>query len=286
LKFRKEELLAFATQEHLNWVEDSSNCQEKYSRNYFRNSFIPFVKKVYPNAEDNLLDNIERFREIEILYRQSIEKQKNQLLTLKEDEIHIPVLKLKKSVPLNTLIYEILKPYHFSSQQVNEVVHLLNSEQGKYVQSPTHRVIKNRNWIIISPNQSASPPFIIIEQIDEITEFANGSIRCEIFPAADFKIPVSPGIACLDASSIEFPLILRKWKQGDYFYPLGMKKKKKLSRFLIDLKCSPTEKEKTWVLEMRRKIIWVVNLRIDERFRITDRTKKILKISFGAQPLK
>jgi tRNA(Ile)-lysidine synthase len=119
----------------------------------------------------------------------------------------------------------------------------------------------------------------IIENGISNLEFEIGQLKSEIIPNSQSSIPNSPDIACLDAKEIEFPLILRKWKTGDYFYPLGMKKKKKIARFLIDEKLSKNEKEKVWVLEMNQKIIWVVGMRIDERFRITDKTKNILKIS-------
>ncbi len=277
----KEEIKKFAVENNLQWVEDSSNESDKYSRNYFRHHLIPLIEKIYPSALNNLANNIHRFRDIEILYKQSIDRHKKNLIEQKRNEIHIPILKLKKSGPMTTIIYEIIKEYQFSPHQVDEVIHFLEGESGKYIQSPTHRIIKNRKWLVISPNNLQEATHIVIDEPSGQLRVDGGCFQFEIVAASSHKLQATNKIAQLDADNIKFPLLLRKWKQGDYFYPLGMKKKKKLSRFFIDSKLSKTEKEKTWVIEMRKKIIWVVDMRIDERFKITQQTKNILLISFS-----
>jgi tRNA(Ile)-lysidine synthase len=276
---RKNELKQFAEENKLQFVEDSSNLSDKYTRNYFRNKLIPDLQKVFPHVEDNLINNIQRFKEIEQLYRQSIELHKKKLLERKGVEVHIPVLKLLKAEPLSTIIFEIIKEYNFTANQTNEVIGLMQSESGRYIQSFTHRIIKNRNWLIISPNQTQLAENILIEENDKKIEFVDGTL--ELKKVLNSTVPINNSllIAQLDADEIKFPLLLRKWKQGDYFYPLGMNKKKKLSRFFIDQKLSLTEKENSWIIEMNKKIIWVVGKRIDDRFKITAKTKNCLVIN-------
>lgn len=276
LLFQKEELLNFANSCSLNWVEDSSNEQDKYSRNYFRHQLIPLVKNIFPEAEKNLFDNAKRFREINFLYEQAIASHKKRLLEKNENEIRIPVLKLLKTTPLETVLYEILRDFNFSSHQVPEVIALLRSETGKYSSSATHRIIKNRNWLLITPLDQMESSVVVIEDGDEKIRYPGGELV--IKRISSYKFSNDTSIAFLDAGSIRFPLIVRKWKKGDYFYPLGMKKKKKLARFLIDQKLSMVDKEKVWVLEMNKKILWVIGMRIDERFKITDSTKEVISI--------
>jgi len=276
---KKEEISSFAKANELGFVEDSSNASDKYTRNYFRNQLIPGLQKVFPQVEDNLLNNIDRFREIEILYQQSVTLIKKKLPEQKGNEIRIPVLKLLKTKPLDTTVYEIIKDYGFTAHQVNDVVSLLNSDTGKFIRSVSHRILKNRNWLIITPNENTKAETIFIEEKDKQVEYQDGKLSFEVMPTTNQKLQTTNQIAQLNASEIKFPLLLRKWKPGDYFYPLGMQKKKKLSRFFIDQKLSLTQKEKTWVIEMDKKIIWVVGMRIDDRFKIKDSTKNILQIS-------
>lgn len=265
---RKQELKQFATDNKLNWVEDSSNALDKYSRNYFRHQLIPLVQQIYPEAENNLAGNLRRFAEMEVLYEQALETHKKKLLEYKGNEVHIPVLKLQKSEPLHTIVYEIIKDFGFSPAQVEEVIKLLGSESGRYVQSATHRIIKNRRWLIIAATQLEQVQNLVIDEDEHRIVFENGALVLEQLKNKNVQPVNDAAIAFIDQSTVQFPLLLRKWKKGDYFYPLGLKKKKKLARFFIDQKLSLTDKEKVWVLESNKKILWVVGLRIDDRFKI------------------
>jgi tRNA(Ile)-lysidine synthase len=276
---KKEELKAFAEANKLQFVEDASNATDKYTRNYFRNQLIPDLQKVFPAVEDNLMGNIQRFREMQVLYNQSVDFHKSKLLEQKGAEIHIPVLKLLKVEPLSTIVYEIIKDFGFTANQTPEVIALLQSESGRYVQSPTHKAIKNRKWLIIAPNQTTEAQNILIEKEDKEIAFVKGKLHLKSCSTVNCQLSTVNSIVQLDADEIVYPLLLRPYKQGDYFYPLGMDKKKKLSKFFIDQKLSLSDKENTWVIEMNKKIIWVVGLRIDNRFKILPSTKNILQLS-------
>jgi len=283
---KREEIELFNRENKLDFVEDSSNTSDKYTRNYFRHQLIPSVEKVFPKTEDNLIKNIARFSEIEILYQQSIDQHKKKLLEQKGNEIHIPVLKLLKSKPLKTIVYEIIKDFSFTSHQTDEVVNLLKSESGKYISSISHKIIKNRNWLIIASVNTLQANHVLIHESDHKVDFELGALKLkmnhyEINQTSNIKRQTSEMTATLDAANITFPLLLRKWKQGDYFYPLGMQKKKKLSRFFIDQKISVADKEKIWLIESNKRIVWIIGKRIDDRFKITDKTKKILTIEFN-----
>lgn len=284
---KKEELAQFAADHQLPWVEDSSNAQDKYARNYLRHQVVPLLQKLYPEVVNNLAANIARFREVEELYHQAVEAHQKKLLEYKGSEVHIPVLKLKKAAPLSTLVYEITKGYGFTAAQTADIIHLLDSESGRYVASGTHRIIRNRNWLIIAPVRTEAVNHIIIEKEDTLVQFSMGSLlfknvslKGSPFPAHHSPLTTDNSIACIDSKHLHYPLLLRRWKAGDYFYPLGMKKKKKVARFLIDSKLSQTDKEKVWVLESNKKILWVVGMRIDDRCKVDHGTTAILQVEF------
>jgi tRNA(Ile)-lysidine synthase len=275
---KKEELRAFAEQRSLAWVEDSSNDTDKYTRNYFRQQLLPAIEKMYSGALNNLSGNMERFRDIELLYSQSISQHKKRLLEQKGTETQIAVLKLKKTQPLHSVCYEIIKDYGFSSSQTKEMISLLDSQSGKFIQSATHRILKHRNWLIISALDEDDSSTRLIEQGVSRVQSNRFSLQLAWLSNSGNPLAADPHVAYLDAARITFPLILRKWRKGDYFYPLGMRKKKKLARFFIDQKLSQIDKEKRWVIESEQKIIWVLGMRIDERFKVDCNTRQILKI--------
>jgi tRNA(Ile)-lysidine synthase len=277
--FKRNELKAYAEANELSWMEDSSNLTDKYTRNYFRNKIIPAIKEVYPSAEDQLYHNLQRFNETAQLYEEAVSRHKKRLMEFRGLEVHIPAAKLLNTKPLTTLVFEVFRNYGFHASQVDELVSLCNSETGRYMQSVTHRVLKNRNWLIISPlNESSATTIHTIEKEDEWMDTQAFSITHKVLEGP-VKIDPDPSVALLNYNELKYPLILRKWKAGDYFYPLGMKKKKKVARFLIDQKLSALQKENIYVLESAKRIAWIVGLRIDERFKVVGQMKNVrLKI--------
>ncbi|HTR28474.1 MAG TPA: tRNA lysidine(34) synthetase TilS [Puia sp.] len=275
----RSQLLRFAEESRLSWVEDSSNESDKYTRNFFRHQVLPMVERAYPATLENLADNLRRFREIEAVYQDAVGRQKKMLLERRGNELHIPVLKLKKAAPLFTLLHELFSPYGFTAGQTSGIAALLDSSSGKYICSASHRLLKDRRWLILSPLGNTEPEMVVIEQGRTLVDYPGGTLQLEWLPEAPGRPSPDSAVAMLDSRYIGFPLLLRRWRPGDYFYPLGMRKKKKLARFFIDQKLSLAEKEKIWVLEMNRKIVWIVGRRIDDRFKITDATRQALRIT-------
>ena len=269
----------FATAHGLEWVEDSSNDSDEYTRNFFRNQLIPSLRGFFPEINQHLEKNLQRFSETAALYHQVIDQYKKKLLKTVGKETHIPILLLQKVTPFRTICFEIFKEYHFSAAQTDELIRLMGSSNGKFIASASHRVIKNRRWLIIAPLENTEVSHVIVDQNRDYFSYPEGKLSLKISLRQSLEnISPATGTALLDAEKIQFPLLLRKWKTGDYFYPLGMNKKKKLARFFIDQKLSKTAKEKVWVLVMESQILWVVGHRIDNRFRIQPSTKKILTI--------
>ena len=280
LSIWRNEILQLATENGLEYAEDSSNATEKYTRNYFRHTILPAVEKVYPKAKENLVDTIGRFTDIEALYKQCVDRLRGALLLKKGAEYTITVRTLQR-YPGQALLHELFTPFGFSSGQLGEIQKLCKASTGAQLAAAdgAYRLIRNRNLLLLSPTRPDTATTLWIEPSDKTVRFAGGVLSFSALPYTGQTPSTSPTEAWLDAKAVVYPLVLRPWKPGDYFYPLGMRKKKKLSRFFIDQKRSLSEKETTWVIESQGKIVWVVGMRIDDRAKISAKTRQVVCVS-------
>ena len=276
----RESIHDFATKSGIEWVEDSSNADVHYTRNLFRQVILPEIEKVFPNASNNVLQTAKHLKAVAGIYRNEMDKQIAKLLENKVDHYAIPVNKLKQSAYPEAVLFEICKRFGFGSAQLDLVKYLIEAPTGKFINSETHRVLKNRDWLLINATNSDTPQIVIVEH--PYSDFELNGRRFSVSVHENKQHPdTSQNQAWLDFEKIAFPLVIRPFKTGDYFYPLGMRKKKKISRFLTDLKLSRYEKEKQWVVESDKKIIWVLGQRIDDRFKVTDKTKSVLLLNWA-----
>jgi tRNA(Ile)-lysidine synthase len=282
LCFTRKEIESYAAEQGLPFVEDSSNLTTKYTRNFFRHDILPAIEKVYPQVRENLYDNLRRFQSIDALYREATQQLIQKLVRRKGNELHIPVKQLLQ-YKNRSLLFEIIRPYGFTEKQLPDVWQLTEGESGRYVVSAHmyYRIIRYRHWLILAPEAGEEATLVSIEPTDQLIDYGGGTLRLQQMERTGSSIPSDLQTAWLDAEAIIFPLLLRRWKEGDYFYPLGMRKKKKVARFLIDQKLSRTQKEQVWVLESNKRILWVVGQRIDDRFKITSSTSRVLEIKTG-----
>jgi tRNA(Ile)-lysidine synthase len=274
----KEDIYAYAKEHDVSYREDASNASDAYTRNAIRNNILPVVEQSFPNVVQHISDSIQRFAQAEQLYNKAISKEIKSLTEQRGQDIYIPVKKLLLRQPLETICYELFEPYGFASAQLPHILSLLGSGSGHFISSPTHRIIRDRDFLIITAQKQAETDIISIEGAPCDIDTGRMKLRVSI-EAAPKTLPTEATIACLDMKNIVFPIILRKWRQGDYFYPLGMNmKKKKVARFLIDQKVPIHDKEHIWVLECSKRVAWVCGMRLDERFKVKHSTEKVLMI--------
>lgn len=277
----KKEISNFAKKQKLKFREDSSNASDKYIRNKIRNKIIPNLKELNPSIDDAIANSISHLQEVEIIFKKEIEKKRKNLLFIKKDSVMIPIKKLKKLNPPAIYLFEFLKPFNFNSTIVKEIISVLDSESGRQFYSETHRLVKDRELLIITESGKKAvikkrSALIEIRKNLKSVSLGEKQLKFKTVPkTATYKILPQPNIANLDFDKLKFPLTIRKWQKGDCFQPIGMKGKKKLSDFFIDSRISIVEKENVHVLLSGKDIAWIIGYRIDDRFKLTDKTSKI-----------
>lgn len=274
----RAEIVNYQKENKLEFVEDSSNATTKYTRNKIRHELIPLVKEIAPNFDKIISKEIERFRETEVVFRSVINDAKTELLEIENQTIKISIEKLKSYVPQKIFMYEILSDFGFNEATINSIEDALLETSGKQFYSETHRLVKDRDYLLIVKNKPQNLNQYLIEE-SQTSVYSPIILHLEVLKDLQYvKILKNKEVAMLDYDKLSFPLILRKWKKGDSFFPYGLKGEKKISEFYKNLKYSILDKENQWLLCSENDIIWVVGQRIDDRYKITKSTKTIYKI--------
>jgi len=266
LAISKSEINQYLDKNNIAYRNDSSNNSLKYSRNYLRHKIIPLLDNVHPNAKKGINTTIENLTEANDYLQQKLTEDKQKLVRIEKDKITINI----SSASL-FLLYHLVKDYGFNKIQLNNLLH--SYQKGKIVSNSLYKMILNQGTLIITPAKKD------LQEHYVFTKEGTYDTPLKISISLEEGVPnFSPNVAYLDASKVGFPFILRKWKKGDFFIPLGMKGKKKLSDFFVDIKLSTLEKEEIWILESNNKICWIVGKRQDNRSKITNNTTKFFKI--------
>ena len=276
-------LETFHHKENVTYRIDSSNAEDKYARNKIRHHVIPVLKEINPALEATWSKKMELFDELERLYEAKIKKLSKQLFLPRRNDIYIPIAKLLHEPHAASLLYEYLSEFDFNAAQNEDMLQALDSESGKQFLSSKARVIKDRAFFILTtlPEKEFTIQLIqsneseVLLGTNKITLSSVHTTLPEITKLKNTKV------AFVDADELTFPLVIRRWKDGDYFYPNGMnRKKKKLKKFFGDIKMPVHEKENVWILESDGRIVWVVGHRLDERFCITSKTKSCIELKY------
>jgi tRNA(Ile)-lysidine synthase len=276
LPFTRLQLEEYATLHDIVWRQDLSNLSNDYLRNALRNKLIPLWKQEQEQLITQMVANISRWQSTYQLYQTQVEKIKKRIFFTDADGNHrIAIRGLIASSHQDLLLHEILSDFGASTGQIMEVSKLIDAHSGSTINLPKYRVIKHGAFLYITTSNPINSALHIIHDSDKCTQFELGSLHLDV---GHFKINTSIDTAYLDAQKLAFPLQLRVQKAGDYFYPLGLGKKKKIARFMIDRKIPLHKKQQVWILESAGKIVWIVGLQLDDRFKVTDNTKQTLRI--------
>ena len=274
LAFTKDQLKSYALENKILFREDSSNKKKDYLRNQIRLEVIPKLKKINPYLLESFPKTIKKLEQSKSIIADRIAKVLSEVSFKKGEELFFEIESIKNLSNIEAYVYEIFKQYNFT--QWDDIVDLLDSQTGKEVVSKTHRLLKNREYLILTKKVRLQEISTLINSSKEEIKISAGTI---IFSKADKIDKKNPYSIFLDSKKLKFPLKVRNVVSGDYFYPFGMDGKKKVSKYLKDQKISKYDKERTLILETsKNEIVWLIGMRLDHRFSVTDKTKEILKI--------
>ncbi|MBP8012014.1 MAG: tRNA lysidine(34) synthetase TilS [Parabacteroides sp.] len=272
----REDIYAYIENNGLEYVTDSSNSSDIYTRNFIRLKVIPLLEEINPSVKASLARTANHLYDASLIYNHSIEEARR--VIIQNNRLSISAL-LSFPAPA-TILYEMLKPYGFSRTVCESIFTVLDKDSGKIFYSSTHRLLKDRSDLLIDVLSGEDNRAYLINLEDD-----NVDLPVELKPEIvvikeNYQIEKDKKFAYFDFDKLSFPLVLRHWQEGDWFVPFGMKGKKKISDYFSDKKFSLFDKEKTWLLCSGQDVIWIVGERTDNRYRIEKTTKRVLKLKF------
>ncbi|MCD8267683.1 MAG: tRNA lysidine(34) synthetase TilS [Parabacteroides sp.] len=283
LAVSRSEILEWLDQQQMSYVTDSTNLSDAYTRNFIRLRVLPLLEELNPSVKTSIARTADHLAATETIYLQVVEDARRQLI---EDGNRISITRLMEYPSPPTILYELLKPYDFSRQVADDVFLSLEKESGKMFYSPRFRLLKDREYLLLSPIETVTAQEYTLSIEDVERNNRNGPIELSFHKTVitnDFNIQKDRHVAYFDYDKLSFPLTLRKWQEGDWFIPFGMKDRKKLSDYFSDRKFSRIAKEQVWLLCSGENILWIVGERTDNRFCIGKTAKNVLVVNFFTQ---
>ena len=276
LKVSRKQIMEYIAEYNLQYRIDATNLETIYTRNKIRHNLIPQFEEINPSFLNTMANNMRFIASAQSIVETYAVEAYKKVVKIENERIIFDLKALKQCQGIDTLLFIWLTPHGFSSDVIMQLYHsLFDNLSGKQFISATHRIVLERESIELELIQSRDAiNRVLIEQEETSLE---SPIHLEIneVDIADFKLIKSANVACLDADKLQYPLILRRWQQGDWFIPFGMKGRKKLSDFFVDKKFSTNEKEQLWLLTSGDDIVWVVGHRVDARYAVTDKTQRV-----------
>jgi tRNA(Ile)-lysidine synthase len=278
LNFSKNQIVNYARENNISWREDSSNLSNDYLRNEIRNNVIPEFKKSAPDLLKNFNKSLNYLKNSKSYIQEKINETSKKIIF---DEGHQVKYDIKEILKLDNLKMYLFEFFHkFGFNQLTDIENILTSQSGKQILSKTHRIVKDRDFLILE--EISNMCFVSIDvgsdaaQVDTIY----GSLFFNL--SLNFEKSVDSSSIYVDLGKLVYPLRVEVYSKGMEFIPFGMSGKKSLSKFFKDKKLSIIDKNRSLVLvNGNNELIWVVNQRMDDRYKITESTSGILKISFN-----
>jgi len=274
LHFTRAEIEDYAKENNIKWREDSSNASNKYLRNRLRHDVVPVLKELNPSFASSFVQTLQNLQQAHSLVQDAAILVYRQVVTDRDNQKHIDILQLKRLPNYKAYLYQWLMPFGFTAWE--DIYNLTEAQTGKIILSGSYRLLKDREVLILEPlPQNGGTVYAIEKEQGEI----ENPIRLKIRHVEVMLVDSTKNVLFVNNQLIKFPLFVRKWQEGDYFYPLGMNgQKKKVSKYFKDEKLSLSDKENIWLLCSENEIVWVIGMRADDRFKVTENTTQILKI--------